>query len=437
MTAKKPFEHFLKNLRGAADVAGLSPEGLAALETPEHIHQTEVEFALDSGEKKKVPGYRVEHNSARGPYKGGIRYHHEADLDEVKALAALMSLKCAVVNIPMGGGKGGIQVNPKELSESEIERMSRAYFRWGTEEGIFGVNRDVPAPDVYTTPQVMAWMLDEHEKVLGYKSPGVITGKPLELGGSLGRSYATSQGGFFVLMKYLEKLNKVPGETTVAIQGFGNAGAYFAEIAHKAGFRVVAASDSKGGVACDVDSDSFDVRKLSEWKKAAGSLRGNFCEGKSCDMEMMKKEHVKIVSNEELLEMDVDVLVLAALDGVVHEENADRIKAPIILELANGPVTPEGDVILEKNNGAVIPDILANAGGVTVSYFEWVQNRSGDVWEEDYVIAKLRKIMEHAFDDLMKVRDENDTSLRQAAFVLGVQRIATAMKLRGTIANDK
>jgi glutamate dehydrogenase/leucine dehydrogenase len=433
MTAKKPFENFLKNLSVAAKTADLSESALSALETPENIHETDLEFELDSGKTMTVPGYRVEHNSARGPYKGGIRFHHEADLDEVKALASLMSIKCAVVNIPMGGGKGGIQVDPKKLSKSEIERMSRAYFRWGTEQGIFGVDRDVPAPDVYTNPQVMAWMLDEHEKVLGIKSPGVITGKPLELGGSLGRSYATSQGGFFVLMKYLEKIGKKPEDTTVAVQGFGNAGAYFAQIAHKAGFKVVAASDSKGGVVCDCDSDAFNVNKLSEWKEAHGSLRGNFCQGDTCDVKKMKAEHVKTVSNEELLELDVDVLVLAALDGVVHAENADRVKASIILELANGPVTPEADEILEKNNIVVVPDILANAGGVTVSYFEWVQNRSGDVWEEEYVIGKLKKIMDNAYEDWMKMKEEYDTTYRNAAFVLGVNRIVTAMKLRGTI----
>jgi len=433
MTAKKPFENFLINLRAASKTIGLSDSALKALETPEHIHETGVEFKLDSGEMRKVPGYRVEHNSARGPYKGGIRFHHEADLDEVKALASLMSLKCAVVNIPMGGGKGGITVNPKELSMGELERMSRAYFRWGTEEGIFGVNRDVPAPDVYTTPQIMAWMLDEHEKVLGYLSPGVITGKPLELGGSLGRSYATSQGGFFVLQKYLERTGKKPEDTTVAVQGFGNAGAYFAEIAHEAGFKVIAASDSKGAIVCDSETGSFDVEQLSAWKKEHGSLRGNFCEGDTCDIEKMKLESVKTMSNEELLELEVDVLCLAALDGVVHEENADNVKAKIILELANGPVTPEADAIMEAKGIAVIPDILANAGGVTVSYFEWVQNRSGDVWAEDYVIGKLKTVMENSFTDFMNVKEQYDISYREAAFVLGVERIVTAMKLRGTI----
>lgn len=430
-TVKKPYENFLKNLQKAAKTMELSDSALKALEEPEHIHEFDVSFKKDDGSQMTVPGYRVEHNSARGPYKGGIRYHHEADLNEVKALAALMSLKCGVVNIPMGGGKGGITVDPKQLSHDELERMSRAYFRIGTEKGVFGVNRDVPAPDVYTNPQIMAWMLDEHEKVLGYKSPGVITGKPLELGGSLGRSYATSQGGFYVLMKYLEANGKKPEDTTIAIQGFGNAGAYFAEIAHKAGMKIVAASDSKGGIMRA--KGYFEAKKLNEFKQTTGSLRGNFCQGDACDLAKMDREDVKEVSNEDLLELEVDVLVLAALDGVVHAENAQNIKAKAILELANGPVTLEADEILEERGIDVIPDILTNAGGVTVSYFEWVQNRSGDVWEEDYVISKLKKIMEHSVEDLMKIKKEHNVSYRQAAFILGMGRIVRAMELRGTI----
>ncbi len=414
----------------------LSENALQKLETPEHIYEFPVEFLLDNGEKMSVPGYRVQHNSARGPYKGGIRFHPDADLDEVKALAALMALKCAVSNIPMGGGKGGITVDPKKLSVFELERMSRAYFRIGTEKNIFGVNKDIPAPDVYTTPQIMAWMLDEHEKILGYKSPGVITGKPLEVGGSLGRSYSTSQGGFFILQKYLEMKKKPLKNTRIAIQGFGNAGAYFAEIAQKAGCKIVAVSDSKGGIFCN--DEGCDISKLHVYKKIGGSLRGNFCQSNSedsCDIQKMEEAKVKMLSNEELLHLDVDVLVLAALDGVVHEENADTIKAGMILELANGPVTPEADEILSKKNIDVLPDILVNAGGVTVSYFEWVQNRSGDVWEEKYVNQKLEKIIIHAFEDLVKIKEKYDVLYREAAFILSIQRIVNAMELRGQIKN--
>lgn len=430
MSAKKPFEHFLTNLNQAAETMKLSEKAIKKLQEPENIFQTNIEFELDNGEMEQVEAYRVQHNSARGPYKGGIRFHHEADLDEVKSLASLMSLKCAVVNIPLGGGKGGVKINPKRLSPTELERLSRAYFRKGTEKGIFGVHKDVPAPDVYTTPQIMAWMLDEHEQILGYKSPGVITGKPLELGGSLGRGYATSQGGFFVLMDYLKQLGKKPKETTIAVQGFGNAGAFFAEIAHNAGFKVVAVSDSKGGIVHE--EGQFEINKLHHYKKAGGSLRGNFCQEEVCDVEKMSSEKVKVISNEELLELEVDVLVLAALDGVVHDKNAQNIKAKTILELANGPVTPEADKILEEKNIVCIPDILANAGGVTVSYFEWVQNRSGDVWEEDYVNMKLEKVMKNAFADLQKIQGQYENcSMRNAAFILGIERIETAMKLRG------
>ncbi len=431
MLTKKPYQNFLDNLYKASSTMNLSDNALSRLEESESINNFQVEFELDSGKKECVEGYRVQHNSARGPYKGGIRFHPEADLDEVKALAALMSLKCSVVNIPMGGGKGGITVDPKKLSKKELERMSRAYFRIGTEKGLFGVNKDIPAPDVYTNSQIMAWMLDEHEQVLGYKSPGVITGKPLELGGSLGRNYATSQGGFYILKKYLDSIGKKLEDTTIALQGFGNAGAYFAEIAHKAGCKIVAASDSKGGILCS--KGYFEAKQLNTYKKDTGSLRGNFCQGEVCDLEKMNRADVREVSNKELLELDVDVLVLAALDGVIHAENANNVKAKIILELANGPVIAEADEILEKKGIVVLPDILSNAGGVTVSYFEWIQNRSGDVWEENYVNEKLKKVMEHAFDDLVKIKEEHKVSHRQAAFILGLERIVRAMELRGQI----
>lgn len=427
-----PYQNFIQNLKVAAEILELDDEILEKIKKPENIFETEIVYQKDDGSEGKCSAYRVQHNSARGPYKGGIRFHPEADLGEVKTLASLMSLKCAVVNIPLGGGKGGVQINPKRLSKKEIESLSRAYFRAGTEAGIFGVNIDIPAPDVYTTPQIMAWMLDEHEKIIGYKSPGVITGKPLELGGSLGRSYSTAQGGFYILENYLKKLGKTPEEMTVAVQGFGNAGSYFAKIASKAGFKIVAASDSRGAIFCK--NNACSVSDLERFKKETGSLRGNFCEGDVCDIEKMNMAGVQILTNEELLELDVDILVLAALDGVVNEKNASNIKAKTILELANGPVTFEADQILEKNNTVVIPDILANAGGVTVSYFEWVQNRSGDVWEEDYVNEKLKKIMNHSFEDLLKIQKQyNGISQRNAAFVMSLRRIMTAMKLRGSL----
>ena len=428
-----PFQNFLENLEKAAKTINLNASVLEQLKTPENIFETEIEFETDSGEKKRLPAYRVQHNSARGPYKGGIRFHPAADLDEVKTLASLMSLKCAVANLPLGGGKGGVQVDPKNLSNAELERIARAYFRAGTENGIFGVNRDIPAPDVYTNPQIMAWMLDEHERILGEKSPGSITGKPLEIGGSLGRNYATALGGFYVLREFLAEKGKKWADTKIAVQGFGNAGSFFAELAHEAGAKIVAVSDSAGGVFCE--GDQCEIPKIQQYKKDFGSLRANFCEGETCDLEKMSREKVKIISNQDLLEMEVDVLVLAALDGAVHAENAGKVRARAILELANGPVTREADEVLERRKIEVIPDILANAGGVTVSYFEWVQNRSGDVWDEETVRSKLEKVMQNAFTDLMQVRQKygEKTSLRTAAFVLGLERIVRAMQLRGWV----
>lgn len=424
-----PFENFQQNFAKAADQLELTGETRARLMEPENVFKTEIEYQTDAGETKSASAYRVQNNSARGPYKGGIRFHPEADEAEVKTLAALMSLKCAVVNIPLGGGKGGVEVNPKEMSQTELQRVARAYMKALAQEGIVGPDIDIPAPDVYTNPQTMAWMLDEYEKVMKQKAPGVITGKPIELGGSLGRSYATAQGGFFVLRDYLKDQGKALNETTIAVQGFGNAGAYFASIASDAGMKVVAASDSSGGVF--YNGDQCAAPKFKSYKES-GSLRGNFCEGDTCDIEKMKRENVQVISNEELLGLDVDVLVLAALDGAVHEGNARNVKAKTILELANGPVTPEGDEILEKNEVMVLPDILANAGGVTVSYFEWVQNRSGDVWTEAHVNDRLELVMANAYADLKNIKDVTPrASYRTAALMLGIERLIAAMQLRG------
>lgn len=428
--AGSPFQNFQKNFAKAADSLGLSMESRDKLMEPERVIKVELEYETDNGETHRAKAYRVQNNSARGPYKGGIRFHPEADEDEVKTLAALMSLKCAVVNIPLGGGKGGVEINPKRLSKTELERVSRAYMKALVEAKAISPDIDVPAPDVYTNPQVMAWMMDEYERLVGHKAPGVITGKPVELGGSLGRSYATAQGGFFVLRDYLLDQGKNLDETTVAIQGFGNAGAYFAEIATRAGMKVVAVSDSSGAIFCK--GDECEIPKLQEYKRSYGSLRANFCEGETCDLAKMKADNVQVISNEELLGLDVDVLVLAALDGVVHADNANEIKAQTILELANGPVTSEADDILFAQGTTVIPDILANAGGVTVSYFEWVQNRSGDVWTEVHVNQRLEEVMRHAYQDLKGlVQEYPEVDMRTAALMLGIERLVNAMELRG------
>jgi glutamate dehydrogenase/leucine dehydrogenase len=399
-----PFENAIKNLKAANKYAQVPAAVFDKICKPENVHQ----FTI-SANSKKYPGYRVQHNSARGPYKGGIRYHPQVDLDEVKALATWMSLKCAVADIPYGGGKGGVACDPKQMSAKEKEAVSRGWARAMAEH--IGAWKDVPAPDVNTDSQTMAWILDEYEKIIGRHEPAVITGKPVELGGSLGRDKATSQGGYFVLREALKAYKKKPG--TVAIQGIGNVGGWLAEILHKQKFKVVAVSDSKGGI---YDPKGIDVHKAMTHKQKTGSLKG-FAG--------------KYITNEALLELPVDVLAPSALENVITKDNAGKIKAKIVLEMANGPTTPEADAILDKKGIIVIPDILANAGGVTVSYFEWAQNLSGYYWDLDEVDRKLERQMTRAFKAVFETAQKHKISLRAAANVLALGRIARAMQLRG------
>ena len=422
---KTPFENYLEILSESSKILNLSDTVLEKLKTAQHIHESEIEISTG----KSFHAYRVQFNNARGPYKGGIRFHPEADIEEVKALAALMAIKCAVVNIPLGGGKGGVQCNPKELNKTELEEVARGWVR--AMEPFIGPEKDIPAPDVYTNPQIMGYMMDEFEKIQGRSAAGVVTGKPLELGGSEGRGSATAQGGVYVLLDYLKKIGKKPSELTVAIQGFGNAGYYAAEILYKEGFKIVAVSDSKGGAYA---KEGMNPENIAFGKKECGSIpaaleaknKGEICSEKTCCSPVA-------ITNAELLEIECDILIPAALDRVLTEENAQNVKASIILELANGPTTPEADAILEKNNVVVIPDVLANAGGVTVSYFEWVQNIQNFYWEEADVQEKLKNIMLKASNDILNFAKENDISLRKASFVLAVKRIVTAMELRGRI----
>ncbi|MFA5800704.1 MAG: Glu/Leu/Phe/Val dehydrogenase, partial [Candidatus Peribacteraceae bacterium] len=351
-----------------------------------------------------------------------------ADLEEVKALAALMAVKTAVVNIPFGGAKGGIQVNPRELSRGELERMSRAYIRLIADS--IGPDTDVPAPDVNTNPQIMAWMRDEYEKVKGVYAPAVITGKPLSYGGSLGRDKATARGGFF-LLEELAKIEAIElSEVKVAVQGFGNAGSEMAIFLHDAGAQVVAVSDSHGGIYC---KNGLDPIRIHKYKQKTGSVQGQYCEGSVCDLERLKLDETEVISNEELLEIDCDVLIPAALDNVITEKNAKDVKAKTILELANGPVSPEADKILEKKGVIVVPDVLANAGGVTVSYFEWAQGRAGNQWTAERVDLELKRIMLQAFDDVRTEAKRKDLSYREAAFNIAIQRIVDAMRVRGWV----
>lgn len=402
---------------------------LARLQKPQNIVKGEVEIAMDDGSKKKFQVFRSQHNNALGPYKGGIRFHPQVSESEVKALSLWMSLKTSVAGLPFGGSKGGIVVEPRGLSAGELERLSRAYMRFIAPH--IGIDKDIPAPDVNTNSQIMAWMLDEYEKAVGRHEPGVLTGKPLEVGGSEGRTKATGYGGVLALQFLLEKikdtLDKPKSQVTIAVQGFGNVGYYFAKIASDAGFRVVAVSDSKGGVYVE---EGLDPAATLACKEEKGRIANCYCVGGVCELNKGRE-----ISNEELLELDVDVLVPAALENVLHKVNAAKVKAKVVVEMANGPLTSEADEILIKKGILVVPDIFANAGGVSVSYLEWVQNRMGYYWPEDEVDAKLEALMEKAFEAIWRKyqelkANEDTTSLRKAAYILAVERILAAEIVR-------
>ncbi len=402
------FENAMKQLDTAAKVMNLDTNTHAVLKQPERIIEVAVPVKMDSGETKVFTGFRSQYNDALGPYKGGIRYHWNVSKEEVMALSFWMMIKCAAVNIPMGGGKGGIIVNPKEMSAGELERLSRGYVQklWRN----IGSDKDVPAPDVYTTPQIMGWMRNEYETLVGHADPGVITGKNIEDRGSEVRGYSTAQGGAYCVDELAKKMNLVPGETTVAVQGYGNAGSFMAKILHKMGYKVVAASDSKGGVFAE---EGFDPEALSTWKSENRSVVGF--------------TGTKEITNAELLELDVDILVPSALENVITKENAPNIKAKAIVELANGPTTPEADELLNQQGVIVVPDVLANAGGVTVSYFEWDQNVKGEHWSEPDVLQKLEDIMRKAFTEIWETKEQYGVDMRTSAFVKAIERVEKKM----------
>ena len=409
------FEIAQAQLDKAALKLGLDPGVHAALREPMRELHVSLPVRMDNGSVKVFKGFRVQYNDARGPNKGGIRFHPEETIDTVRALAAWMTWKTAVVDIPLGGGKGGIICNPKELSDNELERLSRAYI--GQVGRILGPEKDVPAPDVYTTPQIMAWMMDEYSKITGYNSPGVITGKPLAVGGSEGRGDATARGGAYTVREAAKHLGIDLGNATVAIQGFGNAGQYAATLfAELLGCKIVAVSDTKGGI---YNENGIDAQAIVKHKLATGSVIGF--------------PGTKPVNNGDILELPVDVLVPAALENVITTDNADKIQAKIICELANGPTTPEADEILYKNGVFVIPDFLANAGGVTVSYYEWVQNVTAFYWDETDVHAKLDVKMTKAFKDVLIMSTDYKVDMRTAAYMVSIGRVAEAMKLRGWV----
>jgi glutamate dehydrogenase (NAD(P)+) len=408
-----PFEAVNFFFDRAADHVGLGDEMRAIFRSSYRELTVQVPVRMDDGHLEVFTGYRVQHNAARGPYKGGVRYHPDADLDEVRALASLMTWKTAVVDIPFGGAKGGVQCDPKLMSVREKERLTRRFTQ--TISYILGVNRDIPAPDVNTDAQTMAWMMDAYSSRYGY-TPAIVTGKPVELGGSFGREAATGRGVVYCLEDVAGALDIDLGGASVAVQGFGNVGSWFARLVGELGCRVVAVSDVQGGVYTPA---GLDVPAVLAWSRESGSV--------------VNAAGSETITNQELVELDVDVLVPAALDRVVTEENADRVKARILMEAANHPVTPAADDILHGNGKIVVPDILVNAGGVTVSYFEWVQNIQQFRWEEDHVNAELKKTMSRAWSNVHGRAQADGIPLRLAAFAIALEKCEYADRLRGYI----
>ncbi|MFA6300787.1 MAG: Glu/Leu/Phe/Val dehydrogenase [Candidatus Paceibacterota bacterium] len=407
MNMQNPFQNAMAQLDKVAKIKDFGNEYISRFRQPNRDIRISIPVKMDDGSLKIFEGYRVEYNDALGPYKGGIRYHHDTEINEVKALAFWMTIKCAVAGIPMGGGKGGITVDPKELSKGELERLSRGWVQGLSD--ILGPHKDVPAPDVNTTPEIMAWMSDEFEKITGDKTRATFTGKPIENGGSEGRGAATGLGGFYVFDSLREQIG-LPVKCKVAIQGFGNVGSNAARIFTENGHTVIAVSDSKSAI---VKEDGLNLEEVEAHKKTTGSLK-DFPGAKN-------------ITNAELLELSCDLLVPAAFENVITSENADKIKATAIMELANGPINPEADEVLFKKNIAVIPDVLANSGGVTVSYFEWDQNLKNESWTEKEVNEKLLPMMDAAAQKIFDKAKENNTHLRMGAFILALERIKEKM----------
>lgn len=402
----------LAQLDEVAELMGL-PSGIhQTLRTPKRALIVSVPFRMDDGTTRVYQGYRVHHNVTRGPAKGGIRYHPSVGLDEVKALAMWMTWKCAIAGIPFGGAKGGVSVDPREHSKGELERMTR---RYASEIlPLIGPERDIPAPDMNTNEEIMSWIMDTYSMNKGYSVPGIVTGKPVSIGGSQGRGGATSRGVMYMIFSTLKALNMSIDEVSVAIQGYGKVGGFAAQLLHDAGCRVIAVSDANGGIYREKGLDPWAINRHYA---AAGNLEGY--------------EGAEPITNEELLELECDVLVPAAIEGVVTVKNADNVKARIICEAANGPITFEGDKILTDRGVFVVPDILANSGGVTVSYFEWVQDIQAYFWSEEEVNDRLRMIMERAFGTVHELATEKGLTMRQAAHWIGVGRVAEAHQTRG------
>ncbi len=422
MAAISTFQDALFRVRSLAELANIDPEIIEGLSHPKEIIMVNLPIRMDDGSQQYFSGYRCRYNSTLGPTKGGVRFHPNVNEDEIIALSLWMTIKCAVVDLPFGGAKGGITVNPKELSPMELERLSRAYIRVLAD--FIGPHRDIPAPDIYTNSRIMGWMMAEYDSIKRTHAPDVITGKPIELGGSLGRDDATGRGAYLCTLELIHKMGWNLTDMSIAVQGFGNGGYHVARLLQQAGCKIVAISDSQGGIYSEA---GFDVESLWQCKQQSKRMKGVYCKGSVCEI-----VEYKTISNDELLILDVDILIPAALEGVITKHNADNIKAKAIIEIANGPILSEVDDIIHNKGIKVVPDVLANAGGVTVSYFEWVQNRSGQSWTLEDVQQKLKEKMITSFSAVWDLAEDEGRTLREAAYVKALRKISNAVEAHGT-----
>lgn len=414
MTKYNPFDNFVAVMDKAAGVMGISEEDYITFKYPERELKVALPVRMDDGSLKVFEGFRIQHSTLRGPAKGGVRYHQNVNVDEVRALSAWMTFKCAVAAIPYGGGKGGIVCRPREMSKGELERLTRTYI--DKISAIISPNTDIPAPDVGTNAQTMDWMVDEYSKLKGESVYGIVTGKSIEIGGSKGRNEATGRGVCFVTLEMMKKYNMKPEDCKIVIQGMGNVGSISAKLLAEEGAKIIAVSD----VSCAIyNENGLDIAGIYKYLDSGKNL----LDGYTGDC--------KRITNAELLELPCDILIPAALENQITAENADRIKAKIVIEAANGPTSVEADEILNKKGVKVLPDILSNSGGVIVSYFEWVQNLQNFYWEEDDVNAKLKRQIVGAFNDVFDAREKYDCTFRVAAYIVALNRLVTAKKLRG------
>lgn len=414
MTKYNPFDNFVAVMDKAAGVMGISEEDYLTFKYPERELKVALPVRMDDGSLKVFEGFRIQHSTLRGPAKGGVRYHQNVNVDEVRALSAWMTFKCAVAAIPYGGGKGGIVCRPREMSKGELERLTRTYI--DKISAIISPNTDIPAPDVGTNAQTMDWMVDEYSKLKGESVYGIVTGKSIEIGGSKGRNEATGRGVCFVTLEMMKKYNMKPEDCKIVIQGMGNVGSISAKLLDEEGAKIIAVSD----VSCAIyNENGLDIAGIYKYLDSGKNL----LDGYTGDC--------KRITNAELLELPCDILIPAALENQITAENADRVKAKIVIEAANGPTSVEADEILNKKGVKVLPDILSNSGGVIVSYFEWVQNLQNFYWEEDDVNAKLKRQIVGAFNDVFDAREKYDCTFRVAAYIVALNRLVTAKKLRG------